>query len=489
MDKGLLSTLTRAYVLNLLARGAEIAFFVILLSVFSIEQVGIYGLGIAVSAFFAIAMDMGLNQILIRDFSKRAIGIEFALKGSLTLRIPLILIGIVVLVVWGQYWKPVAEMFWVVTVAAVIQIFIAAETFCFAWLHSNSRQNVANALSIMDSIGRLLVLGITYLFLDVENALGLLIGVMTLHVPLLLLSAAIVKRSIGQEEIGSSLPFCLDNVKKRLLWPGMVFGFIGLITVTQNRMDWLMVSYYVGQVELANYSVANKAYEILMIISGIAMTTLYPWLCKNPNAAVSKKLNTVSTGVLAAGVAMALGGALFLPQILEWGWGEKYQSASNLVRFLLPVAVLSVAIMILYYRLISISMEGSLLKVSIFATLLQLGVNFVAIPSYGALGAVMGMAALAVFNLAAYFTLALRLGVINSQVIFRQLGFMLLMFFVSIILANFDLSMLVTLALFCGSCVFSWVFVLLTPRERKWVRAYVGVNFAQRRMKLRIREV
>ena len=156
-DKNVIGTLTGAYLLTLLARGAEILLYFSLLSVLSVEQVGLYSWGIAISAFFAIALDLGLNQILIRDFSRRAIDVGFALRGSLLIRAPLILIGVAVLVVWRQLWLPSMEAYWVVVVASLIQILTAAEGFCFTWLKSHAKQNLANAIGAIDPIGRLVV--------------------------------------------------------------------------------------------------------------------------------------------------------------------------------------------------------------------------------------------------------------------------------------------------------------------------------------------
>lgn len=490
IDKTAFSTLGNAYLLAFLARGAEILFFVSLFFLFTVEEVGLYSWGIAVSAFFAIAIDLGLNQVLIRNFSRRAIGVGFALKGSMMIRFPLILICFAVLAVWGNKWNPSSESFRVVVLASTIQLFVAAENFCFAWLRSHSRQNVANALGVLDPVGRLAIFFFICVLLHEYTAVGLLTGIVIWHIPVIIVSAVVVARLHGAADRGPVTNLSLSAVKNQLLLPGMVFCLIGLITVMQNRLDWLLVAHFTGQVELANYAVANKAYEMLMLMGGIAMTTIYPWLCReSAKSAFIRRLNIITTGVLACGSAFALGAALYLPQVMEWVWGDKYQSAYGLVRILLPISVISIAIMILYYRLIARGMETTLLKASIVVTIIQLLVNISTIPVYGAVGAVFGMASLAVCNYAFYAQTARRVGVMSNQSIVRQVCFVLIMFVIGVVIKQFDMPMYIGLVVLCVSCASAWFAMMLTYREQQWLKVYIGRLRVQMRGNFRTNEV
>lgn len=474
MDRNPLGTLANAYVLALLSRGGEVLFYVALFSGFSVAQVGLYSWGIAVAAFFAIALDLGLNQILIRDFSRRTMGFAFALRGSLLVRVPVLSVAAVVLTVWERAWGPASDAFRVVVLASLIQVFAAAEGFCFAWLRSHNRQTLANALSALDPSVRLVAFGVVCLLLHLHSAVGLLAGVAVFHVPILLACAWVVRHVPAGEAVAPGVRLSLGAVRDRLLLPGVIFGLIGLITVTQNRLDWLLVAHYAGRNELANYSLANKAYEVMMLMSGIAMTTIYPWLCRKATPVFMRRVNIMTSGLFSAGGAIALAAALYLPEVMEWVWRDKYQAAYALLRLLLPVSVASMAVMILYYRLIAKGMEGALLKASGVVTALQLAVNIAAVPSYGARGAVLGMAVLAAANLVCYFAIAYRVRLMTGRAVARHVGFMLGMFVTGIVLAQVGLPAPISLALLFGLAAAGWFNVLLRGRERQWVQVCAG---------------
>lgn len=488
-DKNAISTLTSAYVLATVARGAEIFFFVWLFSEFSVDQVGLYSWGIAVSAFFGIALDLGTTQVLIREFSRRSIDIGLAVRSGLLIRAPVLLAGLFVLLAWDRLWRPAPEVFWTAVLASLIQLFISAESLCYAWLKSHQRQTLANALAMFDPVGRLAVLGVMFLILDTDNAVGLLEGIASWHVVLFVVSASIVGCNAAQNPKGQSRPSTLSSIKQRLLLPGLTFGLIGLITVTQNRLDWLLISHYNGKAELANYSVANKAYEILMLMSGIAMATMYPWLCgRSGDALFERKMNTITALVLSGGAAVALSAALYLPGMLGWIWGDKYEPAYGLLRMLLPVSVFSVAVMILYYRLIAKGMEGRLLKASVLVTLLQSCINVTLISTYGGVGAVFGMGTLAVGNLLCYWWIAGRVGIVTPRHVLRQVTFITVMCLLALALAQLAVPAGIGVIILMAASVLGWFILLLTFREKQMARVYLWRLGAQKRV-FRAREV
>ncbi|MBV5328267.1 MAG: oligosaccharide flippase family protein [Chlorobium sp.] len=483
-------TISNAYLLTVVGRGADVLFFVGIFTYLSVEEVGLYSWALAVAAFFSIAIDLGFSQTLIREFSKKSLDMKSAAIGGVAIRIPILVLGLVGLFIWDNFWKPGDAEYWAVALAGSIQIFVVAENFCQSWLKANSLQTVANILATIDPLGRLVVFVILMYGLKNIGVHQLLMSILFLHVFIFSILIIAVRSAQINSLNGNKVSVVSIKVAiKTLSQSSIVFGLIGFITVTQNRLDWLMVSKYGSNVDLANYSLANKGYEILMMLLGVAMVTVYPWICRqNRSVLFLTKINIITVSLFISGVILSLGAALYMPLVLEWIWSDKYRDAQPLLQVLLPVAALSTAIMILYYQLIARGAEQKVLKIGIISTVAQVAVNMTLIPRFGAYGAVLGMAILACGNLIGYSFLAYTSKVRNASQLWWNVGFLIWMLIFSIALwASGAQVILGGLGLLVAGVVGGYL-MLASHRERIWLKAWVN-RVASRHIHLSRRKV
>jgi O-antigen/teichoic acid export membrane protein len=353
-------------------------------------------------------------------------------------------------------------------------VIVLGESYCLAWLKAKSHQSAANLLATLDPVGRLLVFGMVVYGFQRGSVIDLLSGVLGLHVLLLATVVVLTLRFARREEGVESNDHTSLFPGKSLLRSGITFGLIGLVAVVQNRLDWLLVSTYVGKVELASYSLANKAYEMLVLFMGVAMMTAYPWICRrDADALFRMKINIILFSLLTFGTIASLGASLYLPDLLSWIWEQKYEEARLLLQLLLPVAALSTVIVILYYQLVARERERSLLAINLVSTGIQFLVNLWLIPRVGAVGAVVGMATLALVNIACFSLLACQAGILSVNQIWRTASFLVVMFSLAFILWWSRISLewgspaLIVIGLTAGCSI------LLPSREQRWLWVFV----------------
>ncbi|NGZ94704.1 MAG: hypothetical protein CV089_00980 [Nitrospira sp. WS110] len=486
--ESLRTTLLNAYVLTGVARVCDLLFFLGLLTSFLVEEVGLYSWVAAIMAFFAILLELGLSQSLVREFSQRSFGFKSAMLPSLVIRLPILGLAAGAYLVWGLVGGVGSRAYGAVGLAGAIQVLMLGEAYCIAWMKSRAYQSLANALATCDPVGRLLVFTIVVYGLGFQGIVELLAGIVGFHLLLFILIVVVAWRLVRGERLDEPDDLSLLPSTHALLRSSITLGLIGLVGVVQNRLDWLIVSTYSGTAELASYSLANKAYEMLVLFMGVAMLTVYPWICRREQTVLFRmRVHAILMTLLITGTSLSLGSALYLHDLLAMIWGGKYAEARPLLQWLLPVAAVSTAVVILYYQLVARERERALLVISIVSAVLQLSMNLWLIPRIGPLGAVVGMAILASVNVICLAVLASRARILSSGQIARGATFLGVMFGFGFLLwqghapFQWGVPAIACIGLVAGCSV------LFPQREQRWLKAFVKRE-SFNRFQLRTRE-
>lgn len=397
-------TTSFAYLFGLSSQGIEVFFFFLMFKYFTVEEIGLFSWAMAAAAFFAVFMDLGQNQILVREFSKGNLSVREAFNGTALFRLPLLILGLLIVNFWFIFYSPAMDKYWVILLSCMIQLLMMAEAFFKSWLSGNSRQNIANALDFSISAGRILVILVLIFMLQKVSVFYLFLALLVLHVAIVAVSCLVTFREY--KRIGTSGPgeaTVNGSAAKMFMLPSLIFGFMAVFTVVQNRLDWLMISHYISETELAHYSLANKFYEVFLAVFGIAVRTAYPWMCReNETAGNDSRLSLYINLIVVTGTLTPLFIALYAPSILHLLWGDKYQSSGSVVELLMVAASIATIAGVGYYLTLSKNGESRIMPVLVFATVAQVTVNFFLIPRYGSMGAAMGMLTMAIVSAAGY---------------------------------------------------------------------------------------
>lgn len=411
MKEGLISTIVFAYILGILARTADILFFYIIYKELAIDQVGLFAWAMALAAFVGFAIDFGANQVAVRMFSGTQGNDRELIAAMLIQRIIGGMLTLLTVYVTHIYFNYLAyEKFLLVLTIIGYQLLVSIEQIPLAWHRANQRQHFSNTFSAIECLGRMLsalillnadglmtnaVIGATEI-----KAIDLFNSIMLLHAVLCVgLYVNFVRKLMNN--VSQQTSALLSHIFK-ILVAGSSFFMIGLCTVAQNRLDWLLLELYVNKAELASYSLANKLYEIILLFFGIGLSTIYPWLCKDQDTTSKERVELLVRLAVFFSAFACLLGIPAIPYILSGLFEGKYDSSVVAATLFVSMGAFSVLIGSIYIRYLAAGREAFVAKVAIAATILQTVVNFAMIPIAGLIGALIGMAVLVISTLILY---------------------------------------------------------------------------------------
>lgn len=394
-----------AYAFTVTARLVDVALFAMLISALRVEDMATFALASAVSAIFAIGVVFGVDQVLVRGFSEESLSLDAAIRRvggiwSYSSAVSCVLLGLL-LVYWGHL-QSHALVIWI---ACTSQIVSLVTKFVQALLRGRNNQTAANALLLAESTIRLVVISTLWFMTRQLTSEAVFEGFLLCQVIVAGIAVRVAKHA-GVASWPPIMAFGSGGMSVGGMVRSCVYFFgIALVSVIQNRLDWLMISEFSTPVQLANYSIANRAYEIFLLLFGIAATTAYPWLCRASAVQRSGSLMLMKQVEVCIGVTLALACGPLVSQVISLLWPQKYIEAERYIVWLLPVGAVSAVVIVLYYEVVARALEQKALIIGFVVSIVHAGANWFFIQSLGAFGAVCGMALLSVMCLSSYAVL------------------------------------------------------------------------------------
>lgn len=389
------SALLSAYLFSFLSQACDLGFYLLLFTFLPLSEVGRFSWVMAVMAFVSVVLDLGISPALTREFSQHKTPFWLVFRQAFWVRTPGGFLSLLLLAVWLVAGRPDTALGMAVFLAGLDQLVRSLAAVFTAWLRAMERQLIANMLTAISAAGRLGV-GVGLIWMAGVTAVPSLFAAL-LVVELLGCAAAWMLSEHVRRQTTSVHPepeTAAGNdqaeLRARLRATWLNFGAITLLTVLQNRLDWLMVSYFLSKEALGQYSMANKCYEVAMTLVGLAVASAFPWMCR-VRGQHSAGLGVFLKGVLVGGGFLALAGALIGPEVLRLLWGQKYAAGEVAIRLLLLGAVVAIFDTLAYHLLLAKGSERFILVATIVATALQAALNVLLIPRWGIQGAVAGM--------------------------------------------------------------------------------------------------
>ena len=184
------------------------------------------------------------------------------------------------------------------------------------------------------------------------------------------------------------------------------------ILVMQSRFDWLLVAVFASYSALANYAIANKATELLVLSGAVFGRNALPWLVVGwSHPGVARTVRWLGVGVNFA----ALGLALFGWPVLNLVFKTKYAGAAPVIPVLAALSPALTLYQVLQFALLAKQRTRVVVLASGLALAAQVGIDVVAIPMLGIMGAAIGMCGFTAIAFPMALRFALKLGLVTRQ--------------------------------------------------------------------------
>lgn len=198
-----------------------------------------------------------------------------------------------------------------------------------------------------------------------------------------------------------------------LLRNGPLVAASQAVMIVQARVDWLLVAAFTSYGALANYSIANKAIELLVLFGSVFGRTALPWFVEGwENRNLARPVRVLMLGTSACALLLAVLGA----PLLHLAFRNKYVGATQVIPVLAAIGPGLVALQVVQFALLGKNRAMDTVIAGSAGISAQILVDFMLIPRLGILGAAAGMCAFTLVALPLTLRLAVKRTVIRRQV-------------------------------------------------------------------------
>ena len=172
----------------------------------------------------------------------------------------------------------------------------------------------------------------------------------------------------------------------RLAWP---IGLAGLFVTAYYRIDAIILFHYRGAAATAYYSASYRVIDVLQIFPVTVSSVLLPFLAGarrdgGSEDRVRRPFELASITLLAVAIPIAVLGAILAPGIVRLVYGTGYHRSVYLLQVLLPAFIPICLGYLLTGQLILHGMLRPYIAITGVGAILNVAVNAIGIPRYGA---------------------------------------------------------------------------------------------------------
>jgi O-antigen/teichoic acid export membrane protein len=196
----------------------------------------------------------------------------------------------------------------------------------------------------------------------------------------------------GQQDFKRILNFKLSIADSfGFIRHGFLFTILMAANVIYSKIDIIMLEKMIGSVEVGYYSGATKFIYPFMFISSAFMTAIFPKLAKHSEEKDKFRNIQITAVYYLGGIGIFLSISLYLGAeiIFQLFFGDKYDNSIPIFKIL----VWFLAIVFLYGPISNSLVAKNRIKflayLNLFMIILNVVLNFILIPDYGAKGAAM----------------------------------------------------------------------------------------------------
>lgn len=337
------------------------------------------------------AIDFGLNAEGIRSSDSeshmRQNTQNITLARLFLSLLVIVILNLVIIALPGGYSREVKSIFWLGSLAIIFQGIYASGNAWFQYKLSYWRSTISVVIGSL--VGTFLTLYFLHYYPTLSNLiLANTVGYFVMATCSLTLLPKVFTRL--KPEFG----FIVGLLRRSL-----VLGLILIFSVIASKIDIIILGIFRISSEVGEYGFAYRIFDVILVLPVFVMNAIYPLTFKNPQLIKRSVWALAGLGVLAS--------------ILLW-FGAPYvnlvkpglaitTSVLRLLAFSLPFFYVTAPLM---WSLIAKKRDKLVLGIYIIAALINVSLNLVFIPSYGASAAAIntGLTELFIFLALLYFS-------------------------------------------------------------------------------------
>ncbi len=369
------------YLSEIFSKGFRVIVFLLIARFLGPKDFGILEYLLSFIGLFFLFADFGISTIFIRDYQQKDEKDEllknaFALKFFLSLLFSLIAFG-------GYFFAKKFDGFLLYSIFVIFHFLQNIENFFESYFVAIERVEKRFVFNTLASMALLIFIIVGFLFK--KNIYAVAFAYLLSMILGLLIAYLFFKK-----EARLAFKFNLAWLKY-YLFNGLPLALFGLLGYIFFSTDKIFLSHLRGIEETGYYSAASRIVGALFVVSSIFNTALYPYLArkvKENKKEINKLLGFLIGGSLVASFGLALITFLIAPILVPLIFGFKFLNSVLILQTFVWIIIFVYPTNFLDLLLISSNRQWLDFGLTIIPAFLNVFLNLIFIPQYGALGAV-----------------------------------------------------------------------------------------------------
>jgi PST family polysaccharide transporter len=357
------------------------------------QQAGLVNWGTALCALLFYVLDAGIETAVVIAAKRKAVQLRTmatVVGGFRAAAAVVALSAWAIGILAGRLGSAESVVLLLVGGSNMIRLF---QTPFSAALQVRDRQAEAATINVIPAVVRVLGLSAVILLNIVSVPSVLLVAVAGDALGLLTMAWAAYGGSRLQPD---GAPMSWRLLVRELLGAAPMITAGQAVIMAQSRVDWLLVAALASYAALANYALANKAIELIVLGGSIFGRAALPWFVEGwASRDIGPTVRNLIGITSAGGLLLAVAGWPFLHLVT----GQKYAGAAPMIPVLAALGPALVLFQIVQFAAVGQGAARHVVVAGGAALIAQVGIDLFAIPRLGAIGAVYGMCAFAAISL------------------------------------------------------------------------------------------
>jgi len=401
------TTVRRVYAASGLALVGNQTFTLLLFIVLPVAQAGLINWGTAVCALAFYILDAGIETAAVIAAKRQQVPLRTLVLVVSSFRGVAALIAIAAWglgVLSGRLGQAESVVLLLVGASNMVRLL---QTPFSAALQVRDRQADAAFVSVVPIAIRLFGLG-ALAFVHAISVNAILVASLVGDVAGLALMAYVA----GPQGTAGQGSLSARDLARGLLGSAPMITASQAVVIAQSRFDWLLVAALASYAALANYALANKAVELIVLAGSIFGRAALPWFVEGwASRDIGPTVRYLIGVTTAGGLVLALMGW----PVLHLVTGEKYAQAAPMIPILAALGPALVLFQVVQFAVVGQGAARYVVAAGGAGLVAQVATDLYAIPRWGGLGATFGMCAFALISLPLLLVFARRRAILRGR--------------------------------------------------------------------------
>lgn len=348
------------------------------------ELFGVLSYALAYSIIFTVISYAGLDRILVREFVREEKKSDIIISSGIIIRLIISIIITIIAILSAYFIKSGDNLTLYAIIIMVIGIVFRATDPIKFWFEANLESKYyvisENIAYISMSLLRVLLIllsadliyfAISYLLEAILMGIGYLLNYK-------LYTKSFINLRISKEWIS------------KIFKAGFPLALASINIIIYNRIDIIMLGEMVGKYETGIYSAGIKLSEAWYFVPGILIPSYFPAILKlreiKPQLYL-KRLKQLYVLLIIISILIAIPVSIFSPLIISIFFGNEYMAGSTILAIHIWSMTASFLGTATNQYLIAENMQNISLYRTVIGVVVNVILNFILIPLYGAIGA------------------------------------------------------------------------------------------------------